>query len=134
MERCDNSRLGCEVRMCETNHCALEGLCLAGGRNDTVGDEAFVPAMVFFGVRRKEAVWLRMVGVPRVLADGLGQVWAEREGGPPQSFKRVRDWVSSLDDSTWASVVPARGGLSPESARRVWRALSGNATAPESGA
>jgi replicative superfamily II helicase len=113
---------------------ALEGLCLAGGRNDTVGDEAFVPAMVFFGVRRKEAVWLRMVGVPRVLADGLGQVWAEREGGPPQSFKRVRDWVSSLDDSTWASVVPARGGLSPESARRVWRALSGNATAPESGA
>src|SRR5690606_6374983 len=44
-----------------------------------IGDEqwekiGYLPSMIYFGVRRKEAIWLRMVGVPRIAADGLGEL------------------------------------------------------------
>lgn len=104
---------------------ALEGLCLAGVEAPATGDEAYVPAMVFFGVRRKEAVWLRMVGVPRVVADGLGRLWAEQRGGPPASYADVRRWVNGLGDAVWRAVIPGGSPLTPDAIRRVWSAFSG---------
>jgi hypothetical protein len=105
---------------------ALEGLCLAGTSEATaVGDEAYVPAMVFFGVRRKEAVWLRMVGVPRMVADGLGAIWETQRGGPPETYAEVRNWVNTLGDDQWRTVIPAGSPLTPDAARRVWTAFSG---------
>jgi len=105
---------------------ALEGLSLAGGSEDVApGDEAYVPAMVFFGVRRKEAVWLRMVGVPRMVADGLGAIWQTQRGGPPQTYAEVRGWVNGLGDDQWRTVIPTGSPLTPDSARRVWSAFSG---------
>ncbi len=44
---------------------ALETISLAGIPKEQWEDVGYVPAMVYFGVDRREAVWLRMAGVPR---------------------------------------------------------------------
>jgi replicative superfamily II helicase len=107
---------------------ALEGLSLAGIEPPAAGgDEAYVPAMVFFGVRRKEAVWLRMVGVPRMVADPMGAIWETQRGGPPQTYAEVRNWVNAFGDEQWRSVIPRGSVLTPDAARRVWAAFSGEA-------
>jgi hypothetical protein len=47
--------------------------------------------MLYFGVRRKGAVWLRMSSVPRPVAESLAQLWKKEERGEPANFSRP-DW------------------------------------------
>ncbi len=104
---------------------ALEGICLAGREAGQEDDIAYVPSMVFFGVKKKEAIWLRMVGVPRIAAEGLGSLWQQQLGEPPNSYDGIRNWVSGLSDDEWRGSIPPHSGLTSDDMRLLWRTFAG---------
>lgn len=104
---------------------ALEGICLAGQPDDVWNKVGYVPSMVYFGVQEREAVWLRMVGVPRVVAEGLGRVWRDDNRQEPASFEELRSWVGALDDSRWKKTIPKDSNLTTADMRWIWKEFAG---------
>lgn len=104
---------------------ALEELCLSDITDTQWQEVGHVPSMVFYGVKHKEAIWLRMVGVPRIIADGLAGVWKDTGTAVPSSFDEIRTWVDGLSDPNWAKAIPSGIDLTPEQCRRLWQTLRG---------
>ena len=101
---------------------ALEGICLAGMKNQAQWEEVgYIPSMIFFGVQRKEAIWLRMVGVPRLVADGLAQIWQQKNAQEPGTYEDIRNWVSQLTNEDWQQAIPGGTSLTPEDMRLIWQ-------------
>ena len=104
---------------------ALEGLSLRQG-----GEEAevaqHIPSMVFFGVKSTEGVWLRMAGVPRLLAEGAADIWRTSGKGRPDTYRDVTSWMSDFTDSQWQAAAPKGSSISVNSMRVVWKELSGS--------
>lgn len=111
---------------------ALEAICLAGKEEAQWEDAGYVPSMIFFGVQRKEAIWLRMVGVPRVVADGLGKIWQQRQSEAPGTYNDIRSWVEQLSDDDWGQVIPSKTSLTPNDMKLIWREFAGAAPARQS--
>ncbi len=87
---------------------ALEGIVNA--KNDDIEDtNSYIPSMVYYGVKSKEAIALRMLGVPRVLSDNLAQSLLDKDN--PQSFDEVRRKVKSLNESDWDKIKPQNSNL-----------------------
>jgi helicase len=84
-----------------------------------------VPSLVFYGVRTREAAALRMAGVPRIAAEGLGAQWREGEHGAPRSFDGLRSWLKDLSIDQWKDALPADSPLDGAACRRVWSVLAG---------
>lgn len=103
---------------------ALESVYLGGLDNKERAQVGYVPSMVFYGVSRKEAVWLRMAGVPRTLADGLGKLWNDSSKLEPESYDGVRSWVTGLSDQEWRNAIPENSSLRPQDCRILWKELS----------
>ncbi len=103
---------------------ALEGVCFAGQVEDleTIGH---VPSMIFFGVQKKQAVWLRMVGVPRIVADGLADQWTQEKKTEPRSHDEIRNWVSNVDVKGWQRVIPKGSRLRPADMKILWNEFCG---------
>ncbi len=104
---------------------ALETVCLASNEQVYGGDIGYIPSMIFFGVRQKEAIWLRMAGVPRIVANGLAGVWKRRIANEPKSYHAIREWVADLSDSDWQQVIPPGTSLTPKDMRLIWQDFSG---------
>lgn len=104
---------------------ALEGLSLSHASEEDKQKVGYTPSMIFFGVGSKEAVWLRMVGVPRILADGLAKKWLEKNPSPPDSYDEIRNWIDALSDLDWAEAIPDNTLLNPNQCRYIWNALKG---------
>jgi replicative superfamily II helicase len=106
---------------------ALEGLCLSSQDKVEVSDIAHVPSMVFFGVRSKEAVWLRMAGVPRMVAERTADLWRNSRLPPPQSYGEIRSWINQLKDGDWETILSKndRPITTPKNIRIIWKELSG---------
>ena len=103
---------------------ALEGVCLAGNEQFDKLDAAYVPSMVFFGVPDKTAVWLRMAGVPRVVATGLASQWPTKDT-IPDSFAQIRQWIGGRTDEEWQRGVPSGTALSVSQMKLLWNEFSG---------
>jgi hypothetical protein len=80
-----------------------------------------VPAMAFYGVSEPSALAMRMVGVPRAAALGLGQ--RAPEFG---SFRAARDWVASQSDDEWTAAGRGRG-FDGRDLRIIWSRIGGTA-------
>lgn len=80
-----------------------------------------VPAMVFHGVRSREAIGLRMLGVPRFVAEGLAAQARSKGVGIVQ----LRDWLASTNEDDWTRALPMGSKISGEECRRLWRVLGG---------
>jgi replicative superfamily II helicase len=104
---------------------ALEIVTLAGTESPAREEAAYVPSMVYFGVRKKEAVWLRMVGVPRVAADGLADMWKQSMTREPESYDDIRTWVGKLSDDQWQRAAPRGSPLNASDLRIVWQEFAG---------
>lgn len=91
---------------------------------DAAADVGHVPSLIFYGVHSKEAVQLRMAGVPRVAAEGLAESWRS-SGATAQTFADLREWISSRDDAAWTSALPSNSPLSGPECRQLWGALAG---------
>jgi len=84
-----------------------------------------VPSLVFYGVRTREAAALRMAGVPRIAAEGLGQQWAQEGRATAAGFDVMRVWIAQRSSEQWARALPDQSPLDGEQCRRVWSVLSG---------
>lgn len=84
----------------------------------------YVPSMIFFGVKQKEAIWLRMVGVPRIVADGLAQLWQQKQTKEPSTYDDIRAWVTQLTNDEWQQTIPSDTALTPEDMRLIWRSFT----------
>lgn len=104
---------------------ALEGLCLSNASEEEWNKVGYVPSMVFYGVKQKEAVWLRMIGVPRVLADSMAELWKKKNIPSPQSYDEIRDWVNKLSDEDWKKTIPKEAHFTPDDCRILWDILRG---------
>lgn len=104
---------------------ALEGICLAGANEKQWEAVGHIPSMVYFGVRTKEAVWLRMVGLPRLMAEGFASQWRKLRGSEPESFDDIRDWVSSLNDRQLSDALGKTSKLTPVEMKWIWKEFAG---------
>lgn len=80
-----------------------------------------LPAMVVHGVRSREAIALRMLGVPRFAAEGLS---AEVRAGNV-SFAALHEWLVNLPPARWQRALPGNSGISGSETKRIWQALDG---------
>lgn len=102
---------------------ALETVCAAGQEN-VPADAQYVPAMVYFGVSSPEAVWLRMVGVPRIAASGLARIWRERHLPEPESFDAIRTWVDGLSVDEWNAFPRTGSSLTGADLMAIWNQIA----------
>ena len=88
------------------------------------GDAASVPSFVFFGVSSREAAQLRMVGVPRIAAEGLA-VHQRAEQRTFATFGELRQWVASIPASEWQRNLTEDSVLTGAECQRSWEVLAG---------
>lgn len=88
------------------------------------GDAASVPSFVFFGVSSREAAQLRMVGVPRIAADGLATL-QRAEQRAFATFEELRGWVASVSPTEWQRHLGDASVLTGADCQRSWRVLAG---------
>jgi helicase len=84
-----------------------------------------VPSLVFYGVRTKEAAALRMAGVPRIAAEGLGRQWTAEGHASATSFNDVRSWLTNRTQDQWSQALPQGSPLDGGACQRVWSVLAG---------
>lgn len=103
---------------------ALEGVSLAGQDDSEVAGSS-VASMIYFGVQRREALWLRMAGAPRIVSEGLAELWAEQQREEPQSFEEVRQWMSGISTNDLRNVIPPHSPMTGEDLRVLITQLVG---------
>ena len=62
---------------------------------------AYVPSMVFYGVNTREAIWMRMVGLPREAARRAASAWSASGRSTPKSYNELREFVGGLTTNDW---------------------------------
>jgi len=77
-----------------------------------------LPARVYYGVNRDEALTLRLLGVPRMAAEALAKALNVR---PEESLPSVRATVRKASLETWQSALGGAGAAY----RRVWTIIEG---------
>ncbi len=104
---------------------ALETVCLSGNERTNWSEVGYVPSMIYFGVPQKEAIWFRMVGVPRIVAGSLADIWKQQSKDEPGSYDSLREWIANLSDKDWQKAIPAQTSLTPQEMRVIWQSFSG---------
>jgi hypothetical protein len=102
---------------------ALEGLYLSGIEEEKWNEVGYVPSMLYFGVSKKEAVWFRMVGAPRFIANGLADLWVSSGNNEPSSHQQLRNWIDSLNDDQWQRVIPRHTNITSGDVKLLWKEL-----------
>lgn len=101
---------------------AIERVGLRGGPPVDWDSIESIQAMVLHGVRSPHAVGLRLLGVPRFVAEGLATA-AKSQG---VEISELRSWIGSADSGQWQSALPAESRITGEECRRVWRVIDGS--------
>jgi hypothetical protein len=83
-----------------------------------------LPAMIYHGVRSEEAVLMRMNGVPRSIAETIGETYRTASGLHP-TLQSARAFLTTADIEVWNRAKPTNTPMSGEEYRSVWRVLSG---------
>jgi hypothetical protein len=102
---------------------ALEGIYLSDIEDDKWNEVGYVPSMIYFGVSRKEAVWFRMVGAPRFIANGLADLWISSGYNEPSSHEHLRNWINTLTDEQWRKVLPQHADITLSDIKILWKEL-----------
>jgi len=84
-----------------------------------------VPSLVFYGVRSREAAALRMAGVPRIAAEGMGLLFKHQGGTQPDGFKGLRTWLAARSEQDWQGALPTDSPIDGRDARHIWTTLAG---------
>ncbi len=80
-----------------------------------------VPAMAMYGVRSPEAIGLRMLGVPRMAAEGLASA-ARTDSVAPRDLKA---WIEKTSDATWQAALPLDAKVDGSRCSLLWRVMEG---------
>ncbi|MFW9887225.1 MAG: DEAD/DEAH box helicase [Candidatus Thorarchaeota archaeon] len=84
-----------------------------------------LPAMVYFGVDSLEAVALRSLGVPRLIAKGLGEKYRNQSNQEVPKIRDVRIWLKDSGDETWHQGLPEKSLLTGTEFKKVWNIFNG---------
>ncbi|GAB5559119.1 MAG: hypothetical protein SynsKO_07660 [Synoicihabitans sp.] len=86
-----------------------------------------LPAMIYHGVKTEEAVLMRMNGVPRSVAESLGESYRSSVGKAElnPSVQSARSFVLNADEGVWGRAVPEGSSMSASDYQSVWKVLSG---------
>ncbi|MFK7799804.1 MAG: DEAD/DEAH box helicase [Aureispira sp.] len=90
---------------------ALEGI-VKSNNDDIENTNSHIPSMVYYGVRQKESIALRMLGVPRIVADSIAQSIWQKAQKTPQSLNQVRNEIKNIEDKNWETIKPNHSTLS----------------------
>jgi len=93
---------------------ALEGI-VRGNANDF--EDSYVPSFVYYGVDNKKALALRMIGVPRVLANSMSDILSDDMAG--YTYSSIKNIVKNLHNREWTSLRPAGSSLSGDEWKRL---------------
>lgn len=100
---------------------ALQRVSWAGTENNT-GDGAHVPSMIYYGVRSKEAVWMRMAGLPREGANRAAELWTKAGHAAPGSYAELRSFLGNLSPDDWEK-QRGSSAVSGEQMQLLWKEL-----------
>lgn len=87
-----------------------------------------LPAMIYHGVKTEEGVLMRMNGVPRSIAERMGESYQESasSGSEGSGMQKVRQFLASTEISTWNRACPTNAPLSGQEYRYIWKVISGD--------
>jgi hypothetical protein len=94
---------------------ALEGIINAS--DEDIQENSYIPSLVYFGVESKEALLMRMAGVPRRIAQPLSGILKKDE---LPTMTQVRKRINNLPNSEWDNLVPKGSNLSGQE----WKLIS----------
>lgn len=97
---------------------ALEGIIQSS--EGKMKENSYVPSFVYFGVDNKEALLMRMVGVPRRLANSLTKVIDMDELAALSTLRKRIDGLSNAD---WDAAAPTNSSLSGQEWKRLTEVL-----------
>jgi hypothetical protein len=101
---------------------ALQRVAWAGTTHKDYGDAAYVPSMVYYGVDTREAIWMRMIGLPRESAGRAAAVWRRKNRSHPESYAELRGFVSGLTADEWDQ-HGGESAITGEQMKLLWREL-----------
>ena len=86
-----------------------------------------LPAMIYHGVSTEEGVLMRMNGIPRSIAERMGENYqaSPATAGGSSGIKKVRQFLASADIQIWNRSRPANAPLSGREYKEVWKIISG---------
>jgi len=101
---------------------AIQKLAFAGKDKIDWDTLSLLPAMVYHGVRTKEAVALRMLNIPRAIAEGLAEQW--RQTGEAK-LSKASEWLTTITPEQWERALPRGAKISGQEAKKLWEILDG---------
>ncbi len=105
---------------------------LSGIDFETLSDQQkrhinLLPAMIYHGVKSEEGVMMRMNGVPRSIAEKMGEHYrsVQTTVQGTSGVQKVRQFLSTADISFWNRARNATSAMSGEDYKKVWKVISG---------
>jgi helicase len=112
-------------------HAYLRGLVLTNNAvmDASSAEQQMLPAYIQYGVRTPEAAVAGLLGVPRQLAEAVGEDYRDRYGNlQPKETSRLRDHVERADRADWSRILDRSalaGRVDPGDVWHVWRHMQG---------
>ena len=92
------------------------------GRDDVEWEEMdMIPAMVLHGVRSKEAVALRMLNIPRFIAENM----AKHVRSLNIPLNKVDEWLAETSPVDWSKFVPRKSTVTGPEFKLLWEIIDG---------
>lgn len=93
------------------------------GQNERVWEQLdLIPAMIYHGVKSEEAIALRMLNVPRIVAEGLSKQWREQQ---EEHHKDIFNWFDDLSDKAWENALPKGSKINGRECKFIWEVIEG---------
>jgi len=103
---------------------AIQRISFAGDDEIAWANMDLIPAMVLHGVKTKEAIALRMLNVPRFIAEEMAKTFRSRE----VSLDALDKWLSETDDYVWQESLPTDAKITGTEAKYLWEIIEGKKT------
>lgn len=84
-----------------------------------------IPAMIYFGTDTIEGVAMRNLGIPRSIANSLGQSYIKETNEQIPSIEKMRTWLKSGDLKIWTKSVPKNNIMNGKEYQDIWKIFNG---------
>lgn len=100
----------------------IQRVSFSGNPDVNWEEVGLLPAMVVHGVKTKTAIGLRMINIPRTVAEGLSQ----QATAAKVPLEALSAWVKGTSDDDWKRALPQYSKLKGNEAKRLWEVVSGS--------
>lgn len=100
---------------------AIQRVSFTGDDKIDWADMDLIPAMVLHGVKTKEAIALRMLNVPRFVAENMAQAF--RDSG--ERIGNADRWLENAHTAVWYSALPKNAPVSGAECKLLWEIVEG---------